>query len=59
MAGKFTLKEGKDGKFYFNLKAGNGQVIGQSEIYETTRACANGVNSVMKNGSSTKVDDDT
>jgi uncharacterized protein YegP (UPF0339 family) len=27
MAGKFDLKKAKDGQFYFNLKASNGQII--------------------------------
>lgn len=31
MAGKFELKKAKDGQFYFNLKAGNGQNILKSE----------------------------
>lgn len=35
MAGKFELKVAKNGQFHFNLLAGNGQVILQSEMYET------------------------
>ncbi len=35
MAGKFEIKEGTSGKFRFNLKAGNGQIILSSETYET------------------------
>lgn len=27
MAGKFVITKGKDEKFYFSLKAGNGEVI--------------------------------
>lgn len=56
---RFEAKQAKNGKHHFVLKAGNGQTIGQSEIYDSTRACSNGINSVSKNGSSTKVDDDT
>ena len=47
--GKFELKKGKDGKFRFNLKATNGQVILSSEAYESKAACLNGIESVKKN----------
>lgn len=32
MAAKFEIKKSSNGKFYFNLKAGNGQVILSSEM---------------------------
>jgi uncharacterized protein YegP (UPF0339 family) len=38
MAGKFELKTAKNGKFFFNLKASNGQIILSSEMYETKSA---------------------
>lgn len=47
--GKFATKRGKDGQFYFNLKATNGQVILTSEGYTTTAARQNGIDSVRKN----------
>jgi uncharacterized protein len=47
--GKFALKTGNDGQYYFNLKAGNGQIILSSEGYATTTARANGIESVKKN----------
>jgi uncharacterized protein len=47
--GKFSTKTGADGQFYFNLKAGNGQVILGSEGYTTTTARDNGIASVKKN----------
>ena len=34
MAAKFELKVAKNGQFFFNLKAGNGEVILTSQIYE-------------------------
>lgn len=49
MAGKFELKKSKNDKFYFNLKAGNGQVILTSEMYESKPAAMNGIESVKKN----------
>jgi len=49
MAGKFELKTAKNGKFHFNLKAGNGQIILSSEMYDTKSAAENGIASVQKN----------
>lgn len=34
MSAKYEIKQAKDGKFYFNLKASNGQVILISQIYK-------------------------
>lgn len=47
--GKFVIKTQKDGQFYFNLVAGNGQNILKSEAYTTKPACLNGINSVKEN----------
>jgi hypothetical protein len=49
MAGKFELKTAKNGKFFFNLKASNGQIILSSEMYETKKSAENGIASVKKN----------
>ena len=49
MAGKFEIKEGSSGKFRFNLKAGNGQIILSSESYETKQGAEKGIESVRKN----------
>jgi uncharacterized protein YegP (UPF0339 family) len=49
MAGKFEIKESTSGKFRFNLKAGNGQVILSSESYETKQGAEKGIESVRKN----------
>lgn len=49
MAGKFEIKKSTNDKFHFNLKAGNGQIILSSEMYETKAACENGIESVKKN----------
>ena len=50
MAGKFEISKSKNGKFMFNLKAGNGQVILTSEMYETKASAVQGVESCKKNG---------
>jgi uncharacterized protein YegP (UPF0339 family) len=49
MAGKFVLKISRGGKFRFNLRAGNGQVILTSEAYKTKKSALNGTVSVGKN----------
>ncbi len=46
---KFDRLTAKNGKFYFNLKATNGQIIGSSEMYESAAARDNGIESVKKN----------
>jgi len=49
MAGKFVVFTGKDGKHYFRLKAGNGEVIFNSQGYASRKSCMNGIESVRKN----------
>lgn len=57
MAGKFEIKQSANGKFHFNLKAGNGQIILSSEMYESKSACENGIASIQKNaGDAAKYD---
>ncbi len=47
--GRYEIKEAKNGKPYFNLKASNGQVIGSSQMYASERTMRQGIASVMKN----------
>ncbi|MBB6235759.1 hypothetical protein HDC90_000359 [Pedobacter sp. AK013] len=54
---KFERKTSKNGKHYFNLKATNGQIIGSSEMYESTSARDNGIESVKKNAPDAETDD--
>lgn len=46
---RFEVKEAKDGRKYFVLKASNGQVIGQSQMYKSASGLKNGMASVAKN----------
>ena len=55
--GSFKRKDAKSGQPYFVLKASNGQIIGQSEMYESAAARDNGIESVKKNAASTEVKD--
>lgn len=54
---RFEKKVAKNGKFHFNLKAGNHQVIGSSQLYASESSCDNGIESVMKNGTTDKIKD--
>ena len=56
---RFERRETRAGKARFNLKASNGQVIGTSESYESTKSRENGVASVGKYAPDAKVDDQT
>ncbi len=56
---RFESKAAKNGKFHFNLKATNGQVIGSSEMYSSQSACDNGIASVKKNAPGAKIEDKT
>jgi uncharacterized protein len=46
---KFDRLTAKNGQFYFNLKASNGQIIGTSEMYISKSGMENGIESVKKN----------
>lgn len=37
-----AFKRGKDGKWYFNIKAANGEIVAQSEGYERLRGAQHG-----------------
>ena len=46
---RYERKESSSGKFMFNLKAANHQIIGSSQLYESTASRDNGIESVKKN----------
>lgn len=54
---RFEKKESSNGKPYFVLKAGNHQIIGQSQLYSSEAARDNGIASVQKNGATDTVKD--
>ena len=53
----FEIKDSSNGKQYFVLKAGNGQIIGQSQMYKTESGLKNGIASVGKNAADGSVKD--
>ena len=54
---RYERLQAKNGNPYFNLKASNGQVIGNSEMYTSAAAMENGVSSVKKNASDATIAD--
>jgi uncharacterized protein YegP (UPF0339 family) len=54
-AAQFESLVATDARFYFTLKAANGQVIGTSQMYTTESARAVGMASVHANGSTSDV----
>lgn len=54
---KFENKTSSNEKYYFNLKVGHGQIIGTSEIYESTSGRHNGISSVQNNAPDAEVED--
>ena len=56
--GKFVIRATNTG-IKFDLKAGNGEVIATSEVYESEASCKKGIESVMKNAPIANVEDQT
>ena len=49
IATRFVVKMTKDGKPFFNLRSGNGQVIAVSQVYSCQATMKAGIASVQKN----------
>ncbi len=45
---RFERKVANNGKHYFSLKAGNGQIVGDSQMYADTSGMENGIKSVTE-----------
>ena len=55
--GNFERKEAANGKFHFNLKAGNGQIIGSSQMYAAMASMEKGIASVKRTAPQARVVD--
>jgi uncharacterized protein YegP (UPF0339 family) len=49
MKGTFEVRKGSDGRFMFNLKAANHEVILTSQMYESKQSAEEGISSVRAN----------
>lgn len=47
--GKFVISKNRNGGYWFNLLAGNGEKILTSELYSSKGSCDNGIASVRTN----------
>ena len=47
MTGRFELKRADRGRFVFNLRAGNGRIILTSGLYDSRKAAAEGIATVI------------
>ncbi|WP_241297928.1 YegP family protein [Enterobacter asburiae] len=56
---RYEKKTASNGKYHFNLKAGNHQVIGSSQLYATEQSRDKGIASVKTNRSTQTVKDNT
>lgn len=54
---RFEKRTTKENRFYFNMKAANGQVVGVSETYNSQSAMNNGIASVKKHAPDAIIDD--
>ena len=57
VAERFEKLTSNNGKPYFVLKAGNHEVIGRSEMYESEEARDNGIQSVMTNAAGAETEE--
>ena len=56
---KYEKKESSNGKFYFNLKAANSQVIGTSEMYESASGRDKGIEAVKRAAAEAEIVDES
>lgn len=57
--GAFEIKAAAGGKFHFVLKASNGQVVGQSQLYASEAGAEAGCESVKNNAPQASLQDDS
>ena len=56
---RFDSKQARNGAYYFNLKAGNGEIIGTSQMYASGAGRDNGIASVKANAPDAEIIDET
>ena len=57
--GMFEVKRANDGRYMFNIRAGNTQVIASSQMYTAMASCRNGIKSVGVNAPIAPIEDQT
>lgn len=56
---RYEKRTSLNGKYYFVLKAGNGEIIGISETYESTSGRDNGIDVVKREAPNASIEDIT
>ncbi|GGG52289.1 YegP family protein [Epilithonimonas arachidiradicis] len=56
---RFERRTSTNDKDYFVLKAGNGEIIGKSQLYSTKQGMENGIASVKQNAPTAETIDET
>ncbi|MBO9577633.1 MAG: YegP family protein [Microbacteriaceae bacterium] len=56
---KFVISKAANGEYKFVLKAGNGEIIAQSETYKAKASAENGIESIRKNAPIAEIVDET
>lgn len=56
---RFERRTSINNKDYFVLKAGNGEIIGKSQLYSTKQGMENGIQSVKENAPQAEIIDET
>ena len=56
---RYERKVASNGKFFFNLEAGNREIIGKSEMYNSKRSRDNGIEVIKRIAPSAPVEDAT
>jgi hypothetical protein len=59
MVAKFHYFKGRDGQFYWHLKAANGEIVANGQGYASKQGAKDGVAFVKKNAASASEQDDT
>ena len=58
-SGKFEIKKAKDGRFVFNLYAPNHIIVATSQVYSSSSAAVNGIQSIIANAERAAIEDNT
>ena len=56
---KFKIHKSSNDQFYFNLHAGNREIISTGEGYVSKQGCKNGIESVKTNAPIAEIEDNT
>ncbi|MBE6533194.1 MAG: DUF1508 domain-containing protein [Ruminococcaceae bacterium] len=57
--GRFEIKKAKDGRFVFNLYAPNHIIVATSQVYSSSSAAVNGIQSIIANAEKAPIEDNT